>query len=130
MDQIDPKLNEIAKQFRTTVATSGGGFTANSIPVPDNKIEMRKVIWIDGKIGKGIIIIQNFRSGNIDNPAWDFENIAWLNEEVHTSKGKPFWKKTLLKETNLEEIKKNIDALLKESLENLKAVKRSDLGYD
>jgi hypothetical protein len=129
-DQIDSKLNELAKQLGTTVATSVGGHGFDEITVPKEKLQMRRIVWIDGSIGKGIIIDQNFENRNIDAPDWDFINLAWLNDGEPNAKGRPFWKKDLLKKVKFDKIERNIDQLLKESLHNLAAIKKSDLGYN
>jgi hypothetical protein len=128
--QIDNKLNLIAKRLGTTVATSVGGHGFDGIEVPKDKLMIRQILWVDGSIGKGIIIDQNFENRNIDKPDWDFINIAWLQDGESNSKGRPFLKKDLLKKVKFEKIESSIDKLLKESLENLAAVKKSDLGYN
>jgi hypothetical protein len=129
-DQIDDKLNKLAKQLGTKVDKSVGGSSIDGVDVPEYKLETRKIFWKEGSIGKGIAIVQNFDNRKIDSPDWDFINIAWLNDIASTSRGRPFWKKDLLKKVKFEKIEKSIDQLLKESLKYLKAVKRSDLGYD
>ena len=127
---IDSKLNQLAKQHGTTLFTSGGGHTIDGVKVPDNKIELRRVVWIDGQIGKGIFITQNFSNKNVDAPDWDFTNIAWLQKDELTSKGRPFLEKKILTKVSLDKIEKNIDQLIKVSIENLKNIKESDLGYN
>lgn len=129
-NHIDAKLNDLARQLGTTVATNGGGQTVDGIKVPEDKLEMRRIVWIDGSIGKAIINAPNFESRNIDTPHWDFANLAWLIGEKSTEQGIPFWKKNLLKNVKFENIESSIDQLLKKSLENLTAIKKSDLGYD
>lgn len=129
-NQIDKKLNALAKKLGVTVATSGGGHSFDGVTVPEDKLVMRRLIWLDGSIGKAIIIDQNFENRNIDAPDWDFINLAWFNGEVSNSKGRPFWQKNLLKKVKFEKIESNIDQLLKESLDSLAAIKQSDLGYD
>jgi len=128
--QIDKKLNKLARQLGTTVATSGGGHSFDEVVVPKDKLEMRRIVWIEGSIGKGIVIDQNFENRNIDVPDWDFMNIAWLAEGGSSAKGRPFWQTRLLKKVKLAQIEKNIDQLLKKSIDNLKAIKESDLGYN
>ena len=66
----------------------------------------------------------------IDSPDWNLINIAWLQDRGLTTRGRPFWSKYLLKKVDFIKIESNIDQLLKESLDNLRAVKKSDLGYD
>ena len=128
--QIDNKLNELAKQLGTTLSISVGGHSFDGIDVPKDKLAMRSIVWVDGSIGKGIIIDQNFENRNIDAPDRDFTNIAWLQDGESNAKGRPFWKKDLMKKVKFDKIEKNIDQLLKQSLKNLAAVKKSDLGYD
>jgi hypothetical protein len=57
-------------------------------------------------------------------------NIAWLLDTPSTTRGSPFWEKDLLKKAKFEKIEKNIDQLLKESLDSLRTIKRSDLDYN
>ncbi len=129
-NQIDNKLTELSKQLGTTVATTGGGASFDGVDVPKDKLEMRRIVWVDGSIGKGIIINQNFENRNIDAPDWDFSYIAWLEKTELTSKGRPFLEKKLLTKVTLAKIEKNIDQLIKVSTENLKNIKESDLGYN
>jgi len=128
--QIDIKLDELAKKLGTTVATTGGGASFDEVTVPEDKLEIRRIIWIDGSIGKGIIITQNFDNRNIDAPDWDFLNLAWLEDGSSSEKGRPFWQKFLLRKVRFEKMDSSIDQLLKQSLENLNAIKKTDLGYD
>ena len=128
--QIDAKLNEVAKKLKAEVATNGSGYTIEEVRVPDEKIEERRILWIDGDIGKGIIISPNFAGGNIDSPSWDFVNIAWLQSGPSNTNGRPFWKNDLLEKEKFETIEKNIDQLLNKSIENLKAIKKEDLKYN
>ncbi len=128
--QIDIKLNGLAKKLGTTVATSGGGASFDGVTVPEDKLEMRRIVWIDGSIGKAIIITQNFDNGNIDSPDWDFQNFAWLKDGSSSEKGSPFWQKFLLRKARFEKMDSSIDQLLQQSLENLNAIKKTDLGYD
>jgi hypothetical protein len=128
--QIDIKLNELAKKLGTTVATTGGGASFDEVTVPEDKLEMRRIVWIDDSIGKAIIIKQNFENRNIDAPDWDFLNFAWLKDGSSLEKGSPFWQKFLLKKARFEKMDSSIDQLLQQSLDNLKAVKKTDLGYD
>lgn len=127
---IDSKLNQLAKQLGTKVFTSGGGHSIDGVKVPDNKIELRRVVWIDGKIGKGIFITQNFSNKNIDAPDWDFTYLAWLEKAEFSSKGKPFLEKKLLTKVKLTEIENDIDQLIKVSIANLDNIKERDLGYN
>ncbi len=128
--QIDPTLNELARKMGTTVASSAGGASIDGVAVPADKLEVRKIIWIDGSISKGIIITQNFDNGNLDAPDWDFQNIAWLEGRSSSEKGIPFWQKFLLKKVRFAKIDSSIDQLLQQSLQNLQAIKQTDLSYD
>lgn len=128
--KIDDKLNSVAKSLGTTVDTSGGGSGFDNVVVPKEKVHLRKILWIDGNIGKGIIISQNFENRNIDTPEWNFINLAWLSKKVSSPNGQSFWRKDLLLKVPLKNIETNIDQLIKTSLENLSAIKESDLGYN
>lgn len=127
---IDEKLDSLAKTLGTKVETSGGGSSFDDVVVPKEKIQLRKIIWVDGRIGKAIILSQNFQNKHIDAPDWDFINLAWLYEKRPLPKGQPFWQKNILEKVSLKKIEATIDQLLKESLENLSAIKESDLGYN
>ena len=128
--KIDDKLDSIAKMLGTTVETSGGGHSFDNVDVPKEKLQIRKIIWIDGKIGKAIIIDQNFENKNIDAPDWNFINLAWLYKKVSQTKTQPFWKKDLLIKVPIKKIETDIDQLLKKSVQNLSAIKESDLSND
>lgn len=128
--QIDAKLNELARKMGTTVATTDGGTSIEGVPVPADKMEMRRIVWIDGEIGKGILITQNFDNDNIAAPDWDFQNIAWLVGPSSSGKDIPFWQKFLLKKVKFAKIENSIDQLLQQSIQNLQAVKKTDLSYD
>lgn len=127
--KIEDTLNTIAKSLGTTVESTGGGSSFDHVTVPKEKIQFRKIIWTDGDIGKAIIISQNFQNKNIDSPDWDFTILAWQQNGGSREKGRPFWQKHLLQKVHFEMIEKNIDQLLKQSIENLSTVKKSDLGY-
>lgn len=127
--QIDTRLIELAKQIGAALETTVGGHSINGVDVPKEKLALRQIQWVDGPIGKAIIINQNFDNGNLDAPNWDFFNIAWLQEEKPKSKGKPFWKKYILKNIEFKQIENDIETLLKQSLDNLNAVKKTDLKY-
>ncbi|MEI6266092.1 MAG: hypothetical protein WCP74_13415 [Sphingobacteriia bacterium] len=129
-NHIDDKLNKLAKQLGTTVDKSVGGHSFDGVDVPKYKLETRKIFWKDGSIWKGIIIDQNYDNRKIDSPDWNFMNIAWLLDTPSTTRGSSFWEKDLLKKVKFEKIEKNIDRLLKESLDSLRNIKRSDLDYN
>lgn len=128
--QIDIKLNKLAKKLGTSVETSGGGASFDGINVPKEHYELRRIAWIDGEIGKCIFIVPNYDKKNIETPDWDFRIIAWLNDRSNSEKGNPFWHKFLLKKVSLEKIENNIDELLKQSLDSLNEVKKTDLRFD
>ncbi len=128
--QIDIKLNQVAKKMGTTLETSGGGASIDGVDVPKEQYELRRIVWIDGEIGKGIFIVPNFNKNNFDAPDWDFQIIAWLNDRSNREKGNPFWHKFLLRKVDLKKIEHNIDELLKQSLDSLNAVKKTDLSFD
>lgn len=125
--QIDTRLIELAKQIGAALETTVGGHSINGVDVPKEKLALRQIQWVDGPIGKAIIINQNFENGNLDEPNWDFFNIAWLQEGKTPAKGRPLWNKYLLKNIDFKKIETDIDQLLKMSLENLNAIKKTDL---
>lgn len=127
---IDGKLKELAKQIGAEMNAIVGGASFDSVQVPTDKLDTRKILWKEGAIGKAIIIDQNFENKNINAPDWNFVILAWLQDGETDKKGRPFWQKYLLKKVSLDSIGKNIDSLLKRSVENLSRIKRSDLSYD
>lgn len=70
--QIDSRLIALAKQIGASLETTVGGHYINGIDVPKDKLSIRQIQWIEGPIGKAIIINQNFENGNLDAPNWDF----------------------------------------------------------
>lgn len=127
--QIDTRLIALAKQIGASLETTVGGHSIDGIDVPKDKLAIRQIQWIEGPIGKAIIINQNFENGNLEAPNWDFINIAWLLEGKTPAKGRPIWNKYLLKNIDFRKIETDIEKLLKQSLENLNAVKKTDLKY-
>ena len=125
---IDEKLKNFAGMLNAKVATGGSGFSVAGIPVPEELVEERRIIWVDGQIGKAIIIHPNFfDTVDISSPSWNFFNLAWLEHSSTVLKEKPFWTKYLLNKVKFDVIEKNIDQLLNTSKENLEAIKREDL---
>ena len=53
---IDEKLKNFAEILNAKLATDGSGFSVNGVAVPKELIEERRVIWVDGQIGKAVII--------------------------------------------------------------------------
>jgi hypothetical protein len=127
--KIDSQLKAIVKEIGATLETTVGGHSINAVEVPKEKLVIRQIQWVDGPIGKAIIINQNFENGNFDIPNWDFFNIAWLQEGKTKAKGRSFWKKNLLTNIDFKIIESEIDQLLKQSLDNLKAIQKTDLKY-
>jgi len=124
---IDKKLKDLAEKLNAKVAKDGSGYYVDGVPVSKPKIEERRIIWIEGQIGKAILIHPDFTATDINSPTWNFFNLAWLEQGSPSEKGKPFWTKYLLKNAGFEEIEKNIDQLLSTSVENLATIKREDL---
>ena len=125
---IDKKLKNFAAVLKAKLAKDGSGFSIDGVPVPSEFVEGRRIIWVDGQIGKAIIINPNFFDiADFSSPAWDFFNIAWLEHGSSALKEKPFWTKYLVKKAEFDVIEKNIDKLLNTSKENLGAIKIGDL---
>ncbi|HQR93921.1 MAG: hypothetical protein B7Y15_10445 [Bacteroidetes bacterium 24-39-8] len=125
--QIDNRLKILAKEIGAILETKVGRHSINGVDVPKEKLALRQIQWVDGPIGKAIIINQNFENGILDSPNWDFFNIAWLQEGKTPAKGRPFWNKCLLKNIAFKIIESEIDQLVKMSLENLNAINKTDL---
>jgi hypothetical protein len=126
---IDDKLNSLAEKLNANILKEGSGYYINDVPVPLEYIEDRRIVWIDGLIGKAIIIQPHFgfETVNFTSPRWNFLNLAWLEHDSSGSKEKPFWEHYLLKRVEFEVIESNIDQLLVTSRENLERIKREDL---
>lgn len=127
---IDKKLNRVAKQLGVKVSAEVGGYSFDGKVVPKSKLESRKIVWTEDSIGKGIFIHQNFTNKNINAPDWDFIVVAWLTKRNSGSEGSPFWLRKLLEKVTLTEIESKLDGLLKQSLDSLRSIKTTDLGYD
>lgn len=124
--QIDDKLKTFAKKLQVEVSTGGTVYT----PEISAPIEERRIVWVEGPIGKAIFIqpyVDPARGASFDS--WNFINIAWLENSASSSmpSSKPMWMKTLIKKGNIELLTKEIDALLVSSEENLKKIKVKDL---
>ena len=125
---IDKKLKNFAAVLNAKLAKDGSGFSIDGVPVPGEFVEGRRIIWVDGQIGKAIIINPTFFDiPDLSSPAWDFFNVAWLEHGSSALNEKPFWTKYLLKRGEFDVIEKNIDQLLNTSKENLEAIRREDL---
>ena len=125
-ESIDEKLREFASNHNTQVESKGSIFWIENLQVPADKIQERRICWIDGVIRKAILIQPNFVSNDLDKPLWDFEILAWL-EKKEINSSKPFWKKYLFKKVEFIEIEKSIDGLLSQSAKNLEAIELKDL---
>ena len=125
--QIDSKLKSFADNLSAKIFTSGSGFQVDGMPVPEQYVQERRIIWFDDTIGKAILINPNFQGTDFASPSWDFFNLAWLEKETKTVKGKPFWQKYLLRKTEFKAIENDIDSLLEKSLTNLERITLLDL---
>jgi hypothetical protein len=121
--KIDTKLSNFAAKYNAEIHSSG----TRMGDVPPEKIVERRIVWIDGSIGKAILIIPHFSSKDFDSPLWNFSNIAWLVDAKPHPNGVPFWKRDLLQSVQFIEIEKAIDDLLIRSAENLEGILRKKL---
>ena len=120
---IDDKLTRFAAQRNGQIFSD----CAMSYLAPLEKVEERRIFWVDGVIGKGIMIQPYFDSRKIIPSFWNFRNIAWLRDDKSYPNGVPHWNLSLLQKVPFEEIEKQIDTLLISSAQNLEAVKIADL---
>jgi len=125
--EIDGKLRSLTDKLNAKLFTSGGGYVVNGVPVPLDSIEERRIIWVEGEIGKAILITPHFDSADFSSIAWDFVNLAWLQPAKTGSHEPPFWTKYLLSKVEFEVVEKNIDQLLNTSTENLEKITLKDL---
>ena len=119
--KVDVKLKAFAKNLKVEVAKSGTVY----FPEPSFPVEERSVVWIDGRIGKGIMIRPHTEPGiGVSSDTWDFINLAWLEDVPHSAKpsAKPMWMRTLIRKGDMELLEKEIDDLLSISEENLKPI--------
>jgi hypothetical protein len=121
--QIDTKLTNFAAKYKAEIHSSGTRIG----DVPSEKIHERRIVWIDGSIGKAVLITPYFPSQDYDSPLWDFSNVAWLVDAKPHPKGVPFWRKSLLQRVQFIAIEKAIDDLLIRSSENLEGILRKKL---
>jgi hypothetical protein len=121
--QIDSKLTNFAAKYNAEIHSSGSRIG----DVPAEKIQERRIVWIDGSIGKAVFITPLFESKDYDSPLWNFTNLAWLVDSKPHPNGVPFWAKHILQRVEFVEIEKAIDDLLIRSAENLDSVVRKKL---
>jgi|GEM_PF-1149510 len=114
---IDDKLKQFANQLKAEI---------HSDSAMSDKAEERRIIWIDGIFGKAVIIQPDYDSGLVSQ-LWNLYNVAWRADERYAGKQAPHWIKYLMKKVPFQDIEQNIDQLLKQSAQNLEAVKRQQL---
>lgn len=124
--QIDDKLYQFAEKYNAKIHTKGSSYYG----VPSDKIQERRILWMDGLIGKAVMIIPDFVSINFSSPLWQFINFACIEDGKPYPDGKPFWEKSLLDRVEFHEIEKAIDDLLVQSTKNLDAIQLEDLSID
>ncbi len=122
-ESIDHLLYQFAERYNAEIHKKGTRYHG----IPPDKIVERRILWMEGSFGKGVIIQPNFISKDIDAPLWNFWNITYLVDKKTYRKYLPHWKKFLCKGVEFTEIEKNIEHLLIQSAENLKNVRRENL---
>lgn len=121
--KIDNKLKEFAAKCNGELHTSGSWIYG----VPPDKIEERRITWIDEELKKVIHILPHFETEDFDAPLWCFENFACPLNNKPESNNIPFWQKDLLDRVEFSKIEDNIDELLTQSFENLQSISMQDL---
>ena len=115
---IDNKLKKIATSLGTKVIMTDG----RGMPVPKD-YETRKIIWKVGDINASIQIYPTIKNYNDQISKWNFVNVAWQDID-----GIRFIKnEKLVNNGTLNSIVKNIDELLKKSVDVLTKIRLTDL---
>ena len=118
---IDRELEQFAKNHNTRVISP----LITYDPKVEDSLENRMVEWIEGNIGKAVLIQPHTDHKGAKRHAWDVSNIAWIIDAP--SFQKPFWQRFLLENAGIDTLKKNIDQLLSQSEQNLRSIKKEDL---
>lgn len=74
---IDDILNDFAVSRNAKINELKSGYNIGGIPVPDSKIDDRRILWEDGEIGKAILIQPNFDSKDLSIKSWNLQILAW-----------------------------------------------------
>src|SRR5688572_28968056 len=115
---IDNKLKKIATSLGTKVIMTDD----RGMPVPKD-YETRKIIWKVGDINVSIQIYPTIKNYNDQISKWNFANVAWQDID-----GIRFIKnEKLVDNGTLNSIIKNIDELLKKSVDVLTKIRLTDL---
>lgn len=122
-ESIDNDLKEFAGQYNAEFHTYRSSYDGKT-PL---YLQERRIIWIEGNIGKAVLISPYLESYDSKPTLWDFLNLAWLIDEKNQLRRHPFWEVYLFRHVKFEVIEKNIKDLLVQSTENLAGIRVKDL---
>jgi len=121
---IESKLNEFAVKHHATASTTLAHLTYHD-PYDTSTYPLKRIVWSDHHIGKGILIQPYQDIRGIDSTAWDFTLLAWLDNGEPG--GKPGFEKKLLSKVSFDMIEKNISQLLVDADKMLEELQPGDL---
>jgi hypothetical protein len=121
---IEGKLQEFAGKHNAKISTGWSKIQKHD-PDGSDSFLVKHIVWNDDRLGKAVLIQQHSDVNGVDTTAWDFSNIAWLQDTPVTAK--PTFVKNLLTKVEFQMIEKDIEQLLSKSEKVLGAIKMEDL---
>jgi hypothetical protein len=121
---IEVELQEFAKKHNAKISTVWSK-VQNHDPEGSDSFLVKHIVWIDNRFGKAVFIQQHSDFNGVDTTAWDFSNIAWLQDTPLTAKST--FVKNLLTKVEFQIIEKDIEQLLSKSEKVLGSIKVEDL---
>ena len=121
---IEGRLNRFANKHQAKISTVWSKVEMH-LPGESDSVLVKHIVWNDGRLGKAIFIQQHSGMDGIDTTAWDFSNIAWLQDTQTIAK--PAFVKNVLTKVDFRIIESNIEGLLNESEKVLGVIKEEDL---
>jgi hypothetical protein len=122
--RIEGKLQEFADKHDAKISTVWSTIQKHD-PDGSDSFLVRHIVWNDGRFGKAVSIQQHSSIKGVDTTAWDFSNIAWLQDTPVTVK--PTVVKNLLTKVDFQIIERDIESLLSKSEKMLSVIKVEDL---
>lgn len=121
---IEGKLQEFADKHDAKISTVWSKIQTHD-PDESDSFLVKHIVWNDGRFGKAVFIQQHSDINGVDTTAWDFSNIAWIQDTQVIAK--PTYVKNLLTKVNFKIIERDIQQLLSKSEEVLSVIKMEDL---
>ncbi len=121
---IEEKLQKFAEKHNAKISTVWSKVQKHD-PDGFDSFLVKLIIWNDDRFGKAIFIQQHSDVNGIDTTAWDFSNIAWLQDTQVNAK--PTFVKNLLTKVEFQIIEKDIEQLLSKSEKILGPIKLENL---